>query len=393
MSANYCGPLREQDREAAAQLFAYSFSDAGDSARLTENTPSQNGYVAYRDGRLAIAARWDIAHVLVHGLPQPVVLNATVTAHPALRGSDVVGPHVGRLFGMIREQHVPLSGWRTQITGWWQRMGWSLGSVYTRYLSTPDQLRPIQQPSGGHVELTATPDDLAAVHTEAAGLRFGLLVRDSPFWTDLARRRQVALWRSYDGTPEGYVVYQHIYQQPDLDHRSGQRQLVVDELQATTSDAYLGLLGFLAGHNSVSRLRWDAPQDDPLLSVVREPRQIRTETVVDKVLRVMDVSRLELPAFGDEPDGLVFTVDDQIPWNRGPWRVTADGPRVRFVHAPQADGEVVLHAHAFGPLVSRYLSVDDALRCGLVTVADDKTAHRLRGLFPRTATPYSPDGW
>jgi predicted acetyltransferase len=302
----------------------------------------------------------------------------------------------------MRDAGCILSGLETPIARWHHRNGWGVASAVTRYQAEPQHLRPIRNMLGGQPVNNPSRTDLEAVYRKAAAERFGFLARSDHAWTHrleptagILRCDHVA-WHEPDGGCSGYALYHHRPNGPD----EGGIALVVDELIAITPAARLGLLALISEHNNVRQVRWDAPQDFPLPSLVREPRAIEPCWCVDKMLRVVDVSKLAVPTLdtpGADPQGLLIRIEDpQAPWNTGPWLVesaSASTFRLTPCRAPTTSTPCVIPATVLGPLLSGYLPVASAIAGGLIDVPASTLIPRLRALFAAPHPPYCPDTW
>ncbi|MER6913531.1 GNAT family N-acetyltransferase [Streptomyces sp. NPDC000594] len=405
MSDFDAGPLRASEYEAAVALLAYSFGTDERARALLDGVPPEQVFTVRRGDTLAAVGRWETATACLFGLPVPLAIQGMISAHPAMRRRGLLVPFAERMLGILRDQGLVLAGWKTAIPRWWQGFGWGPCAAVHRWSGLPGELRPIHDPAAGEAELAPAVAELDRLHRTWSAGRFGALLRDGAEWAALLRpgpsdvRRDTALWRGPDGTAEGYVRYRHTHTGPVGENRYEHLALVVDELAALTPGAYLGLLGFLSNHTTAPAFRWDAPVDDPLSTVVREPRALQPRTVVGgRVLRVVDTSRLTLPAGPGSAaaEGLRLTVADDLgPWNRGPWQVERDGPVLRLVPVPERESApaVRIAALAWGPLVARYLTVEQALLCGLLSVPDTAARERLTALLPPAPAPYCPDEW
>jgi predicted acetyltransferase len=237
------------------------------------------------------------------------------------------------------------------------------------------------------------------LYAASAGRRFGMLARDASAWGDPpaspagALRTDVVGWREGESDWTGYCAFTHVRQE------DGRLGIILNELMTVSPAAWRGLLLFLSTHNNVASIRWDAPGDEPLASVVREPRELEIKVCLDKMVRVLDVAELKFCCESDSrcPQGLTIGIHDrQAPWNDGRWRVEpAAGSRYALSREEGdiADASCEIAACDLGPIISGYLSIDGAVRAGLVKVSDDGAARQLRALFTRERAPYCPDNW
>ncbi|MFE7132604.1 enhanced intracellular survival protein Eis [Streptomyces sp. NPDC057638] len=396
------GPLRASERDEAVALLTHSFGTRDEARAHLHGLPPEQTFAVRGPDGLAAVVRWESAEIGLFGRPTPIAVRGLITTHPSVRHQSVLAPYGERVLGLLRDQGHVLAGWKTAVPRWWRGFGFGPCAAVHRFTGAPGQLSPVHELGTGEADPAPGPAELTALHREYAARRFGMLTRDEDHWEVLRcpasgdLRRDTVLWRATDGAPEGYVRYRHTR----ATGRTGGPELVVDELVALTPGAYLGLLGFLADHSTVTSFRWDAPPDTPLTSVVREPGELRPSVVGgERVLRVVDFATLALPATCPDPraaEGLLLAVpDDVAPWNRGPWRVELDGGLFRFrpVRAARVDAIAQITVHAVAPLLARHLTLDQALLGGLITLPGPLARTRLGALLPPSPPPYCPDEW
>lgn len=139
--------------------------------------------------------------------------------------------------------------------------------------------------------------------------RLGL--KPSP-WRAADHRPRMALYTSPGGEPEGYVVYDA---QSDWVHGVPQGKLDIDELQAITPDAYLGLWRYLAEVDLVAEVTTDMRRlDEPLAWLLADARKTWHQTMrADSLwLRALDTPRLLQTRHYATEDRLVLQVDDPL---------------------------------------------------------------------------------
>ena len=122
----------------------------------------------------------------------------------------------------------------------------------------------------------------------------------------------MALYTSPSGEPEGYVVYNA---QSEWVHGVPQGKLDIDELQAITPDAYLGLWRYLAEVDLVAEVTTDMRRlDEPLAWLLADARKAWHQTMRADFLwiRALDTPRLLQTRHYATEDRLVLQVDDPL---------------------------------------------------------------------------------
>ena len=393
------GPVHPEERSAATALLAYSFPDR-DMATMVAGTPDDRIFVVRHQGEVVSAVLWRGDHVLWNGEAVAMAIAGPGATDPRFRGRGLFADRYRELLGAMRDAGCVLSGLETPITRWHQRNGWGVASAVTRHEAAPASFRPSMPRPEGVLVSAPELEDLQDVYIRAAAGRFGALARDRRAWASrvqtapgMLRRDHVGWYDPVDGRTTGYAIYHH------RTEPSGDRlAIVVDELMATSPTAWAGLLEFLAGHNNVSRLRWDAPQDFPLGHLIREPEATRPQHLVDKMVRVVDVPALRLhlptpPPAGRRP--LRIRIEDhQAPWNHGCWEVGQEADTVvRLTRSAAGMADCVIPAAVLGPLLTGYLSVAWAVSAGLVQFTGRSACTDLTTLFSTGSPPYCPDDW
>jgi len=135
-----------------------------------------------------------------------------------------------------------------------------------------------------------------------------------------------------------------------------------------------------------------APEDDPILDLLLEPRELRRATGDAMWLRVTDAAAA-LAARGYDEDGAVtLTVrDDVCPWNEGSYRLrVTDG--VARVDRLEAAGELAMPVAALASLMSGFRSATHLARAGRLEGAAD-ALRRADRLFATARRPHVMDGF
>jgi predicted acetyltransferase len=189
--------------------------------------------------------------------------------------------------------------------------------------------------TGGAVRLIDTAqawEVLPRIYAENRSSRPGTIDRPDVWWRGLRLRTESATRASYvavhgePGSESGFARYRPV--DTETWFVSDQRTIVVEDLFAPSTDAYLGLLRFLLGLDLIDRVMfWMLPVDDPLPWLLVDRRAARVTAVHDETwLRIIDAPQA-LSARRYEGDGAVtIAVNDSIfPTNSATFTISRSG--------------------------------------------------------------------
>jgi predicted acetyltransferase len=246
--------------------------------------------------------------------------------------------------------------------------------------------------AGGPVRLLdAAPgwDALPGIYAANRPARPGTIARPEVWWRGARRRAEASQAPGYiavhgiPGSESGFVRYRPI--DTESWFVSDQRTIVVEDLFAPTTDAYLGLLRFLLGLDLIDRLLfWMLPVDDPLPWLLVDRRAARVTAVHDETwLRVVDVGKA-LAARRYLGDGSVTVAvnDPLLAQNTATFTITAGGAAATGRHPDLHVGVAGLAAVLLGGSSWRALAL-----AGLVRTADPAAIAVADRLF---AVPHAP---
>ncbi|ANN19888.1 hypothetical protein SD37_32585 [Amycolatopsis orientalis] len=166
---------------------------------------------------------------------------------------------------------------------------------------------------------------IKAIYEKEAPQRVGALGRLESTWEflldDPEYRRHGATALKFAVLPDGYAIFRL---KNDWNEEGPRGTLTVQELVATTPEAYATLYRYLLDYDLVFTLETFAALDEPLIHLLANPRAI-TRSAGDALwLRLVDVDRGLATRRYHGPVDLVFGVRDAFcPWNTGNWRLTA----------------------------------------------------------------------
>ncbi|WP_410585282.1 GNAT family N-acetyltransferase [Amycolatopsis sp. lyj-108] len=167
---------------------------------------------------------------------------------------------------------------------------------------------------------------IKAIYDKEAPQRVGALDRPGATWEfnldDPEGRRNGATALKFAVLPDGYAIYRV---KSDWHEEGPRGTLIVQELVATTPEAYATLYRFLLDYDLVGTVETFAALDEPLIHLLADPRKISRSGGDSLWVRLVDVDRaLKTRRYG-VPVDLVFGVRDAFcPWNTGNWRLVTD---------------------------------------------------------------------
>ncbi|KZB80071.1 GNAT family N-acetyltransferase [Amycolatopsis regifaucium] len=170
---------------------------------------------------------------------------------------------------------------------------------------------------------------IKSIYEKEASQRVGALDRPESTWEfildDPEYRRQGATALKFAVLPDGYVIYRV---KNDWNEEGPRGILTVQELVATTPEAYATLYRFLLDYDLVVTVETFAALDEPLIHLLDNPRAMTRSAGDSLWFRLVDVDRALITRHYNAPVDLVLGVRDAFcPWNTGNWRLVtaADG--------------------------------------------------------------------
>ncbi len=400
-------PIRPDELEPYAALDAYAFGYELTPAVLEDYRAKMDpdwtvaGYDSA--GRMVthlVAYPWDM---MVNGRPVANGAIADVAAWPEDRRGGYTGALLRTTLGVLRDRGFAVSMLEPTFYGLYQRFGWAQAAQTHRATLRPGQMRllPNLPAPRGRAESLPEPDIglLAPLHRAALATENGPLLRTDGYWRywTLNRRGGVpfrtVVWREPSGNLTGYAVHRYPVRDGAIHHPVDQ-EVLVNGFAACTTDAYLGLMGYLMRHDLAARVRLKVPPDDPLPALLTDPLAVERETWPGFMLRLVSVpDALEARGYEARAHGQVVlrVVDPDAPWNDGSWRLEVADGRAR-VTATSSPPDVTLPASVLAALYTGYLSARRAQFCGLLE-ADKDAAARADAIIATARPPWNPDGF
>jgi predicted acetyltransferase len=234
-------------------------------------------------------------------------------------------------------------------------------------------------------------DVLPRICAENRPSRPGTVDRPAVWWRSLRLRTEAFPGASYiavhgePGAESGFARYRPI--DTERWFVSDQRTIVVEDLFAPSTDAYLGLMRFLLGLDLVDRVTfWMLPVDDPLPLLLLDRRAARITAAHDETwLRVVDVEQaLTARCYQGEGTVTIAVNDPLLQSNSSSYAIAADGA-VKTDRPPQLRADIEgLGAVLLGGATWRSLALGGMAR------ADDPSALAVADrLFAVPQAPYA----
>ncbi len=359
---------------------------------------------AFVDGEMATTLAWHRIRIALNGPLVPLGAVTAVGTLPQFRRQGLLRRVMERSLADIREEGHPLAMLWASMGAIYQRFGYGLASHYVGYRIDPRGMT-LREPRawGGSVRLV-TPDAARGVmerlYTRYLEGRTLLIERPDRWWDHRllevgrhAHRSHVAVALDAAQEPRGYALYRtaedmHVDFEP-----GGDQSMVVQDLVALDLDAHLALWEFLRGHDLVKQAKFEhVAEDDPIVDLLLEPRELRRQTGDGMWLRVVDVARA-LEARGYDEDGTVTlgVRDGFCAWNDGTYRLRVDGG-VGRVERVEGGAEVTMPVAALASMLSGFRSATHLARAGRAE-GEAEALRRADRLFATAYRPRVMDGF
>ncbi|MEU9608816.1 GNAT family N-acetyltransferase [Streptomyces sp. NPDC048057] len=181
-------------------------------------------------------------------------------------------------------------------------------------LLPPDEARPLIEKAyeRARVRTPGWPD--------RAGRYWDFRLFDDPGERGGATALRYAVHHEPDGEATGYALYRF----------ASDEEVRVEELAATSRQAYTALWRYLAGIDLVPTVTYEGAVDETLPHLLVDPRAVESSEVDRLWVRLVDVQRaLAGRRYAVPVDVVLDVTDDFCPWNTGRYRLRADGDDVR----------------------------------------------------------------
>jgi predicted acetyltransferase len=246
------------------------------------------------------------------------------------------------------------------------------------------------------------PEDLVAemrtVYEAVWRERPGMLSRDDRSWkervSDLtsdrngAGRLRAAVADGADG-PEGFVTF--AVRKQERDGRPAD-VVVIRELIAAAPEAAATLWHFLIGLSLTRSVTWEmAPEDEPLVHQLGDPRAVDLKVTDGLYVRLVDVARaLAERTYSTPVDVVLDVADDRCPWNARRLRLAGDASGAAC-EPTTAPADLALGATELGAAYLGGTALDALAAAGRVRELTPGALTAAARAFRGTRAPWCPE--
>jgi predicted acetyltransferase len=215
-------------------------------------------------------------------------------------------------------------------------------------------------------------------------------LRDLPDQRDGATALRFLLHTETDGTVTGYAAWR--VKAGWTDDNEPDATLLVEEVRASTTQAYAAMWKLLLSVDLVRTVRMNKPSvDDPLRYLVTDGRALTVRPSDALWVRLVDVGRALSARRYPERIDLVFEVrDDFCEWNTGRWHVWGH-PAGAFCDRTDRDPDIVLGIEELSAVYLGGTSLATLQAAGRVTEISPGAVTLASTAFGWPVTPWCPD--
>ncbi|TWD82047.1 putative acetyltransferase [Kribbella amoyensis] len=262
------------------------------------------------------------------------------------------------------------------------RFGYGLGSdqVHLTVPRASRALRPVAGADDVRIRFADPVESRAItsrIHNEHAAERVGMFHHDER-WQEYVTGENVltdtdgasplrCVLASVDGEVTGYAHYRT--------KRTTKAFVDVTRVHADDLASHVALWRFLLDQDLLSETTYgQLPSDDPLLSLLVDPRAPKPTTYDGVWLRLADLGKaLAGRTYAQEVDVVLGVADDFLPWNAGNWHL-AGGPSGATCEKTDRDPDLLLDVRELGAV---YLGKPSLQRLGAAGLVEERTSGAL----------------
>lgn len=302
--------------------------------------PLQRSLAVFDAGEIvATAGAFDFATTVPGGNPVRTAGVTAVAVMPTHRRRGLLTAIMHRQLRDYREDGIPLATLWASESGIYRRFGYGLASwALLLEVERGAALRPGVALSQGRFRLASSGDadtraEILAIDRATHPLRPGRHARDEAWlgrsladpeaWRRGLGPLNVVLHEDDAGTADGWAAYAV---KQSSEHGLSTGEVRVRFLDATTPAARAALWRWLFDLDLMRRVHtgWLAT-DDPLLTMLADPRRARPAMRDNLYCRLVDVAAaLSARSYSRPVDAVLEVTDPIAPWNAGRWRLSGD---------------------------------------------------------------------
>jgi predicted acetyltransferase len=387
-------------REIISYVFASTEGVEGEVA----NTLPEWTTCGWVDGTMAATLGAFPFTMRLNGAPVPAGGVTAVGTLPGYRRQGLLRSIMGQALATMRERDQPLAILWASMGAIYQRFGYGLASTQVQYSFDPRFAAfrdDITAP--GRVELLASVEDalplLKQVYIQWATPRNLCLHRSTALWRSSTLRPRkkdapvyCAVYRDAAAEPRGHVIYT-TEEKPGTEPGPDQ-VLTVQDFIALDPEAYRGLWDYLRRHDLVRRVEMHGSEDDPIPSLLLEPRMLNTRLGDAIWMRVVDVERaLPRRPYGARGELTIAVEGDRMcPWNAGTYLLETDGPTAD-VRRVDREPDITVSPNVLASLLAGHRSATYFRRAGMLEARNEASLRTADALFRSEYAPHCPNGF
>ena len=351
------------------------------------------------DGRELIGAGYSLnpAITLPGGRPCPLAAVTAVGVKPGHRRRGVLTMLMRAQLDSLHEAGEPIAALYASEGSIYGRFGYGVGSYEARvsvprgaaFLSTVElDPRPVRE-----VSAEDAMTFVREIYPRVTEKQVGYLSRDSEHWElRLSWNRDDAGKLRYAVHPAGYALYRP---KSAWTTRGPDYELRVEEIVATTPQAYAALWRYLLDMDLVTEVRWNkAAVDEPVTSMLTNPRLARREVLDGLWVRLVDVDRaLEARRYRAPLDVVIEVSDAFCDWNAGRWHLRVDANGVAKVTRADEPAQLAADVSDLGAVFLGGNTIASLVRAGRIVELDEGAALRASVAFGTDHAPHCPEGF
>ncbi|MFD2170832.1 GNAT family N-acetyltransferase [Tumebacillus lipolyticus] len=384
-------PIQDQEWERYCLIRSESYHQLSPEQALSlrSRTNLADTRCLFVDGEMQMTGRLYPFTQYLHGRALPMGGIAAIACQLEARGQGHVRALLSALLHEMREQGIPVSCLHPSTYELYRKFGYEI-ACEKRHFKLPFQTKLLSQApdkADGRAVRGGEEDHstLKKLYERHASEQNGYLKRRDEEWLKILdnpftqTKPRIYLWLDQQEQPQGYLILQ----------QQEEQQLEITELIALTGAALRGLLSLLERDNLLSSWEWETNLDSILPSLLHDPKQMESKSVNWFMARIVDVSRaweITSPAAKIGKINLQV-IDSFAPWNEGIWQVSVQQPGEAAVSATDSSPCASADIGTWTQIFYGYLSIDQALFLGKLSLHDPEQLPFLRSLWATAQQP------
>ena len=324
----------------------------------------------------------------------------SVGTDPAYRRQGLVRKLITSRLHESHEKQIAASILWASLGAIYQRFGYGLATTSQRYTFDPRlagfQFDEKVQGQCIRMEKEDAMPILLELHEKYISDKNLHLHRLQAYWKHIyfgkKSKHHVVLHQNANGEPDGYCTYTLTEARgkiPGLDQTIDVREMVY-----MNRNAYRAMWEYIRTHDLVMEVKMWAPQDDPLLLMLLEPRSLRSQWNDGIWLRVIDVVQLAKSRTYARTGIVSFEIieDRECPWNIGKYKIDFDGEQVE-VNKMNGEVDFQIGINGLSTLLCGHSPLSLIANSGRACVLNSEKLSELDHFFTTRHKPYCPDNF